>query len=81
MSLNVEGYANYVERLMLDAGFYKSREEELEAMVGLTHRAARVMSDTGMHAMGMNLDAAARTLYDKGFERDSSRRVDQIASE
>lgn len=71
MSLNMEGYANYVERIMLDAGFYSTPQQELEALVGLSHRAARVIVDTGLHVMGMSLDEAARVLYEQGFERDS----------
>jgi imidazolonepropionase-like amidohydrolase/uncharacterized protein (DUF885 family) len=81
MSLNVEGYANYIERLMLERGFYSTPEQELEAMVGLTQRAARVMIDTGMHAMGMSLEEAARILYEKGFENDSKKEARQEVEE
>jgi uncharacterized protein (DUF885 family) len=58
---NIEGWAFYVERLLINSGLL-TREERLSALTGQALRAARVVVDVRMHTAGWSRDDVAKYL-------------------
>jgi uncharacterized protein (DUF885 family) len=69
--LNIEGFAHYGERLMIDEQFYDDPVERLEAWAGQSLRAMRVIVDVGLHAKQFTVDDAAQLLFEKGLDAES----------
>lgn len=69
--LNIEGFAHYGERLMIDEGFHDDPVERLEAWAGQSLRAMRVIIDVGLHAKGFTVEQAAQLLFEKGLDAES----------
>jgi uncharacterized protein (DUF885 family) len=60
----IEGWALYVERLCDEMGLYSSDEDRLGVLSFDAWRAARLVVDTGIHALGWSRDEAIEYLYD-----------------
>jgi uncharacterized protein (DUF885 family) len=74
---NIEGWALFTERLLLDKPELLTREERLASLSGQALRAARVVVDIRMHTAGWSREEAVKYLKDKvGMsENDASSQV------
>lgn len=52
VTVHAEGWGLYAERLAEEMGLYSSTQQQIGAIYMELHRAARLVVDTGMHAMG-----------------------------
>jgi uncharacterized protein (DUF885 family) len=62
-----EGWGLYAERLADEMGLYLDEWERLGMLENQAHRAARLVVDTGLHALGWDRDRAIQTLIDAGL--------------
>jgi uncharacterized protein (DUF885 family) len=62
-----EGWGLYSERLADEMGLYADEWERLGMLEGQAHRAARLITDTGIHALGWSRDSAIATLEEAGL--------------
>jgi uncharacterized protein (DUF885 family) len=60
-----EGWALYVERMMLEEGFYDDPRHELGAYDARIFRAARIVVDTSLHIGDMSFDEAVTFMMEK----------------
>jgi uncharacterized protein (DUF885 family) len=60
-----EGWALYAEQLMDELGFYDTPEERFGHLQAQAMRAARLVVDTGLHAMGWSRDRAVALMADR----------------
>jgi uncharacterized protein (DUF885 family) len=73
-----EGWGLYAERLADEMGLYLDDWERLGMLENQGHRAARLVVDTGLHALGWDRDRAIATLLDAGLSRiDAEVEVDR----
>jgi uncharacterized protein (DUF885 family) len=73
-----EGWGLYSERLADEMGLYRDEWERLGMLDGQAHRAARLITDTGIHALGWTRDRAIATLESGGLPRtDAAIEVDR----
>jgi len=61
-----EGWGLYAERLADEMGLYLDAWERLGMLDNQAHRAARLITDTGIHALGWSREAAIATLEEAG---------------
>ena len=61
-----EGWGLYAERLADEMGLYLDPWERLGMLDNQAHRAARLITDTGIHALGWTRDAAIAKLEESG---------------
>ena len=61
-----EGWGLYVERLADEMGLYLDDWERLGMLDNQAHRAARLITDTGIHALGWTREAAISKLEEGG---------------
>ncbi|HUL85475.1 MAG TPA: DUF885 domain-containing protein [Actinomycetota bacterium] len=61
-----EGWGLYAERLADEMGLYLDDWERLGMLDNQAHRAARLITDTGIHALGWTREAAIDTLEEAG---------------
>ena len=59
-----EGWGLYAEQLAEEMGLYSGTEGLLGAVTASLHRAARLVVDTGLHALGWSREQARRFLVD-----------------
>jgi uncharacterized protein (DUF885 family) len=62
-----EGWGLYAERLADEMGLYVDAWERLGMLEAQAHRAARLITDTGIHAFGWTREAAIAKLEDAGL--------------
>jgi uncharacterized protein (DUF885 family) len=62
----VEGWGLYCERLADEMGLYASDEERLGMLDAQSFRAARLVVDSGLHAMGWSRDKAVEFMHERG---------------
>jgi uncharacterized protein (DUF885 family) len=62
-----EGWGLYSERLADEMGLYLDGWERLGMLGGQAHRAARLITDTGLHALGWSRDRAIAKLEEGGL--------------
>lgn len=62
----VEGWGLYSERLADEMGLYLDDWERMGMLENQVHRAARLITDTGIHALGWTRDAAIAKLEEGG---------------
>jgi uncharacterized protein (DUF885 family) len=62
-----EGWGLYSERLADEMGLYVDEWERLGMLDNQAHRAARLITDTGIHALGWSRDDAVATLRQSGL--------------
>jgi len=62
-----EGWGLYSERLADEMGLYVDEWERLGMLDNQAHRAARLITDTGIHALGWSRDDAVTTLRQSGL--------------
>jgi uncharacterized protein (DUF885 family) len=62
----VEGWGLYCERLADEMGLYASDEERLGMLDAQSFRAARLVVDSGLHAMNWTRDQAIEFMHDRG---------------
>jgi uncharacterized protein (DUF885 family) len=67
-----EGWGLYSERLADDMGLYLDDWERLGMLTAQAHRAARLITDTGLHAFGWSRDRAIEKLVAGGSPRGES---------
>jgi uncharacterized protein (DUF885 family) len=67
-----EGWGLYSERLADEMGLYVDDWERLGMLAGQAHRAARLVTDTGLHAFGWTRDRAIEKLVAGGSPRGES---------
>jgi uncharacterized protein (DUF885 family) len=67
-----EGWGLYSERLADEMGLYLDDWERLGMLAGQAHRAARLITDTGLHAFGWTRDEAIEKLTAGGSPRGES---------
>jgi uncharacterized protein (DUF885 family) len=67
-----EGWGLYSERLADEMGLYLDDWERLGMLTGQAHRAARLITDTGLHAFGWSRDDAIEKLVSGGSPRGES---------
>jgi uncharacterized protein (DUF885 family) len=67
-----EGWGLYSERLADDMGLYLDDWERLGMLAAQAHRAARLITDTGLHAFGWSREAAIDKLVAGGSPRGES---------
>lgn len=73
-SIFAEGWALYCEELMNQAGYYSDPRMRLFQLQDRLWRAARVITEIGMHCYDSSMDDAARFLVDKvGLSRAAAR--------
>ena len=73
-----EGWGLYSERLADEMGLYLDEWERLGMLDGQAHRAARLITDTGIHALGWNREQAIDKLVEGGNPRgDAEIEVDR----
>jgi uncharacterized protein (DUF885 family) len=65
-----EGWGLYSERLADEMGLYVDEWERLGMLDNQAHRAARLITDTGIHALGWSRDDAVATLAPVGAAAD-----------
>ena len=61
-----EGWGLYCERLADEMGLYASDQERLGMLDAQSFRAARLVVDSGLHAMGWTRDRAIEFMHDRG---------------
>ncbi len=61
-----EGWGLYCERLADEMGLYLSDEERLGMLDAQSFRAARLVVDSGLHAMGWTRDRAIEFMHERG---------------
>jgi len=64
LSVFSEGWGLYAEQLAEEMGLYSGTEALLGALSASLHRAARLVVDTGLHALGWSRDQAGRFMVD-----------------
>jgi uncharacterized protein (DUF885 family) len=64
VTVHAEGWGLYAERLAGEFGLYSSIEAEIGAVYVEMHRAARLVVDTGLHAMGWTRQQAREYLLE-----------------
>ena len=64
-----EGWGLYSERLADEMGLYADEWERLGMLEAQAHRAARLITDTGIHALGWEREAAIQKLEEAGNPR------------
>jgi uncharacterized protein (DUF885 family) len=64
MTVHSEGWGLYAERLAGEFGLYSDARAELGAVYMDTHRAARLVVDTGLHAFGWSRERAIRFMVE-----------------
>jgi len=62
----VEGWGLYCERLADEMGLYASDQERLGMLDAQSFRAARLVVDSGIHAMGWSRDQAIEFMHERG---------------
>ena len=62
----VEGWGLYCERLADEMGLYASDQERLGMLDAQSFRAARLVVDSGLHAMSWNRDQAIEFMHERG---------------
>ncbi|MBA2634218.1 MAG: DUF885 domain-containing protein [Chloroflexi bacterium] len=62
----VEGWGLYCERLADEMGLYASDEERLGMLDAQSFRAARLVVDSGLHAMSWTRDQAIEFMHERG---------------
>ena len=62
----VEGWGLYAERLADEMGLFLDEAERFGMLDGQAHRAARLIVDTGIHALGWNRERSIAQLLDAG---------------
>ena len=62
----VEGWGLYCERLADEMGLYASDEERLGMLDAQSFRAARLVVDSGLHAMGWTREQAIEFMHERG---------------
>jgi uncharacterized protein (DUF885 family) len=67
-----EGWGLYSERLADEFGLYVDGWERLGMLENQAHRAARLITDTGIHALGWTRDQAVVVLEDGGLSHTDS---------
>ena len=67
-----EGWGLYAERLADEMGLYLDPWERLGMLDNQAHRAARLITDTGIHALGWTREAAIAKLEEGGQTRTDS---------
>jgi uncharacterized protein (DUF885 family) len=67
-----EGWGLYSERLADEMGLYLDDWERLGMLAGQAHRAARLITDTGLHAFGWTREEAIEKLVAGGSPRGES---------
>jgi uncharacterized protein (DUF885 family) len=67
-----EGWGLYSERLADEMGLYLDDWERLGMLAGQAHRAARLITDTGLHAFGWSREDAIEKLVAGGSPRGES---------
>jgi len=73
-----EGWGLYSERLADEMGLYVDDWERLGMLDAQAHRAARLITDSGIHALGWEREAAIRKLEEAGNPRiDAEIEVDR----
>ena len=73
-----EGWGLYAERLADEMGLYLDPWERLGMLDNQAHRAARLITDTGIHALGWTREAAIAKLEESGqTQTDSVIEVDR----
>lgn len=73
-----EGWGLYAERLADEMGLYLDDWERLGMLENQAHRAARLVVDTGLHALGWERDRAISMLIDAGLSTiDAAVEVDR----
>lgn len=65
MTAFIEGWALYAERVAMEEGFHETPYEELGALSAELFRAARLVVDTGIHAMRWTRERAIDFLVDQ----------------
>jgi uncharacterized protein (DUF885 family) len=65
-SASVEGWGLYSERLADEMGLYEDDMERLGMLDGQAHRSARLVVDTGIHALGWSRDRSVAALEEAG---------------
>jgi uncharacterized protein (DUF885 family) len=65
-SASVEGWGLYSERLADEMGLYEGDLERLGMLDGQAHRSARLVVDTGIHALGWSRDRSVAALEEAG---------------
>lgn len=66
MTAFVEGWALYAEQLGYEMGIYRTPYERFGQLTMQMWRACRLVTDTGMHVMGMSREAGIACLRDNG---------------
>jgi uncharacterized protein (DUF885 family) len=67
VNASYEGWALYAERLADELALYSSDADRLGLLRSEAFRAARLVADTGLHALGWPAERAARVLADAAF--------------
>jgi uncharacterized protein (DUF885 family) len=62
----VEGWGLYTERLADEMGLYASDEERVGMLEAQSFRAARLVVDSGLHAMGWTREQAITFMHERG---------------
>jgi uncharacterized protein (DUF885 family) len=76
----IEGWAGYMERVLVDAGYGDARLRLLVARTTLL-RAARLVAAVKLHALGSKLDDAAKLFSEEALlDKDSARREAERAA-
>ncbi|MFI5258434.1 MAG: DUF885 domain-containing protein [Candidatus Limnocylindrales bacterium] len=74
----VEGWGLYSERLADEMGLYLNEAERFGMLDGQSHRAARLVVDTGLHAFHWTRERAVQQLLDAGLaETDAGIEADR----
>jgi uncharacterized protein (DUF885 family) len=77
-----EGWGLYSERLADEMGLYLDEWERLGMLEAQAHRAARLITDTGIHALGWTREAAIAKLEDAGLPPvDAAIEIDRYIGE
>lgn len=66
----VEGWASYAEALGFDLGLYKDPYQHLSYLNADLGRAARLVTDVGLHAQGWSRDRAIRFMLESTLNRE-----------